>query len=623
MLEPQSRAAFTELLKPPTGFELEYAVGTTFTLDLSTALMAPLSFASHRVTSSDEKLGVLEAVRRASDRIDIFAQAGQLSMGAPSDLVAFLEPMVHPVAIARGLFHPKVWVLKYRSGTQVTHRFLCGSRNLTNDRSWDAIICLDERRPEVEPTEDRFERNEPLVSFVRTLPGFAVHPLEETRRQRVLSLADGLSAIDWELPEGASSLTFHALGIGLDHISRPDFHGRRSLVVSPFVSEQGLAAMRSGVRERTHLLSRPETLDILAVDTFDDRLQTYVLDDAVSLEASNDGESTEVASDNGSDGPSLNRRAAAERLSGLHAKVVSVDRQYASHLFLGSVNATDAALWSNVEMMVELKGKTGTYGVEAILKALGDLKTEYETHGGAEPDPAEETSRTLDAALRNLAGVKVNIEVAEANPYDLRIWMERDGLERFANARSAGVELRWRLLTRADLGGERLDAGEGDAARVEGIDLVDITPFIVLSGSMTDPRGTQHERRTILLAQLHNDVPNRRDAIIAGKLEDAATFIRFLTLMLELSGVHIEPTGDQHALGFFGSAGGGVGSGGSGLFEALMRAVSSGHEGLAEAKRIIDFVQAQGDERAVLPSGFKDLWEQVWQAHLELRGAES
>ncbi len=105
MLEPQSRAALTEQLKPPIGFELSHAVGTTFTLDLATALAVPLSFASHRLSVQDDTLGVLDAIRRAADRVDVFAQAGEISMGARSDLVAFLEPMVHPVALRRGLFH--------------------------------------------------------------------------------------------------------------------------------------------------------------------------------------------------------------------------------------------------------------------------------------------------------------------------------------------------------------------------------------------------------------------------------------------------------------------------------------------------------------------------------------
>ena len=142
MLEPQTRAALSELLSPPAGFELARAVGTTFTLDLETALSVPLSFASHRISAADGNLGIFDAIRRASDRVDIFPQAGALSMGTRTDLVAFLEPIVHPGAVS-GLFHPKVWFLEYASGDERAYRFLCSSRNLTADRSWDAVVRLD------------------------------------------------------------------------------------------------------------------------------------------------------------------------------------------------------------------------------------------------------------------------------------------------------------------------------------------------------------------------------------------------------------------------------------------------------------------------------------------------
>ena len=78
MLEPQTRAALTDMLHPPTGFTLSHAVATTFTLDLDTALTIPLSFAAHRATANDDPIGILDAVRRAADKVDIFAQAGQI-----------------------------------------------------------------------------------------------------------------------------------------------------------------------------------------------------------------------------------------------------------------------------------------------------------------------------------------------------------------------------------------------------------------------------------------------------------------------------------------------------------------------------------------------------------------
>jgi hypothetical protein len=45
MLRPEERQHLLELLRPPAGCKLDVAVGTTYSLDLISALMLPLSFA--------------------------------------------------------------------------------------------------------------------------------------------------------------------------------------------------------------------------------------------------------------------------------------------------------------------------------------------------------------------------------------------------------------------------------------------------------------------------------------------------------------------------------------------------------------------------------------------------
>lgn len=52
MLSPDGRALLVELLRPPPGTELVRGIATTFTLDLASALAAPLSFATHRLAAN-------------------------------------------------------------------------------------------------------------------------------------------------------------------------------------------------------------------------------------------------------------------------------------------------------------------------------------------------------------------------------------------------------------------------------------------------------------------------------------------------------------------------------------------------------------------------------------------
>jgi hypothetical protein len=85
MLKPDERTHLLELLRPPSGCQLDLAVGTTFSLDLISALMLPLSFAFFDWEQPDgelaaDPLALLEALRRYRDRFTIFCQSGQIRL---------------------------------------------------------------------------------------------------------------------------------------------------------------------------------------------------------------------------------------------------------------------------------------------------------------------------------------------------------------------------------------------------------------------------------------------------------------------------------------------------------------------------------------------------------------
>src|ERR1700691_1989093 len=105
MLRPDERIHLLELLRPPAGCELDCAVGTTFSLDLISALVLPLSFAFFDWEDTDgrisaDPLALLEALRRYGERFTIFCQSGQIRL--PDDyppLVTFLEPSIYDVEV--------------------------------------------------------------------------------------------------------------------------------------------------------------------------------------------------------------------------------------------------------------------------------------------------------------------------------------------------------------------------------------------------------------------------------------------------------------------------------------------------------------------------------------------
>ena len=45
MLDPHDRVLFSEALQSPDGYQLSWAIGTSYTLDLVAAMAAPLAFA--------------------------------------------------------------------------------------------------------------------------------------------------------------------------------------------------------------------------------------------------------------------------------------------------------------------------------------------------------------------------------------------------------------------------------------------------------------------------------------------------------------------------------------------------------------------------------------------------
>ncbi|GAA1210866.1 phospholipase D family protein [Rhodoglobus aureus] len=581
MLEPDSRAALTEQLRPPSGYELVHAVGTTFTLDLTSALAVPLSFAGHQVRESDDPIAILDAVRRASDRIDIFAQAGHIVVPRQaSDLVAFLEPMVHPVALRRpgALFHPKVWILEYARGQHRSYRMLCSSRNITSDRSWDLVVRLDGN----EGDETR-EQNEPLSDLVRTLPSLAVTPLAPERRERIEGLAERISNVSWELPADIRELNFHALGIG-----RPltiDFAGQRHLVISPFLSDDGLANITASRKEKVKVISRAESFDRLKPETLK-FIEPHVLDDAVR-------DSDEIEED---------------PLIGLHAKAYFLDRFTGSRAIIGSANATQAAFGGNVEFLIEMVGPKPRVGVRAVFgedSELRKLTIPYETSGGVQETETEKADRALDDAIRSLATIRLRntVRLEETDKYSIDV-------EAVTTAKTiAEIETEVQLLTRPG-NSHSLPLQGGPPVVFTGLDLTEITPFVIIHA--VDARGER--RSTVVNAELIGDVAHRRDAVLARQIDTPEKFLRFLQLMLSLGG----SASAQFSLGNSGGFGS-WSSDGAGVFETLVRSLAVNPEGLDDLARLVERMRGEASAGS-LPTGFDEVWEPVWRARLAQKG---
>ena len=119
MLNPNSdRLDYGQLLAPPTGYHLDFAVGTTYSLDLDALVGASLALGLGVETDSDlmnNPVCLLEALRSINDKLVLFCEDGQIHLpGKVTPLYILLERSVFAVKTSKRRentqypsFHPK------------------------------------------------------------------------------------------------------------------------------------------------------------------------------------------------------------------------------------------------------------------------------------------------------------------------------------------------------------------------------------------------------------------------------------------------------------------------------------------------------------------------------------
>lgn len=586
MLAPDSRLLLLDQLAPPPGLRFDAAVATTFTLDLTATLLPALAFTGfHLAEGTSDPIATLESVRNTADLIDVFCQAGAIDVPerAP-DLLAFVEPMVHPVRPPQGgLFHPKLWFVRYVGDSGApSFRLLVLTRNLTMDSSWDLAVRLDSARLTDEPQS----RSAALRDLIGSLAARSTQPLAADRVDRIAGLSDQAGRVEWELPEGVDDLDLHLLEPGRD--TSVDFAGARHLIVSPFVDDAGLRHIRG--RGPLQILSRAEELEKLATATLE-RLDARVLDDLAVVQ-----------------------RAEGSRLGGqLHAKmyVVEQSREWSrSHVFIGSANATGAAFAVNTEVLVELRGHKKRLGIDQFLGGDGTftgVTQPFQATGELADADEDPTQRELQNAVRRVATMPYAVQVLTApdrtgGTYDLRLTSERPfSLEEGWTATAE-------LLTLTDYAANVAPNRALDAV-VPSVATADITPFVVIR--VESPSGSRTS--TVVVAELIDAPADRLDVVLARQIDTPEKFLRFLFFLLSLGNPSaLAALAASTAAG--GAGGSPFGTGGSGILEMVLGALATRPAALADLDSLVRRLGATEQGRASLPEGFDEFWAAVRQA---------
>lgn len=600
-------------LRPPEGYELGVGIGTTFSLDLQALLFAPLAFTMFDRAEADsdrdrEPMALVESLRRYASRLAVFCQAGHMDLPRRNQkLLSALEESVVQVSAPRsgGLFHPKVWVLRFvprgKEAGGVRYRVLVLSRNLTLSKSWDAMVSLN---GDLMDRQKAFAGNHPLGDFIEALPAMSHYPLPERIQRDVALVQSEIRRVEFEYPPGVDGMAFWPLGLPGKRLNPFQDLADRTLLVSPFVGEDWINS-RIGAASGSILISREEELLKLSHSLIS-KLECYYIG-VPDLPPDPDEDQSQ--------------EAFGERpeLSGLHAKVFVVDDGWNAHAFLGSANATDGAYKLNVEFMIELIGKKSALGVKTFFDpqnekgGLGPLLLRYQpAPDQGRPDPMEEIRRLSEALKIQIADTGLTGRVTQSalgeDSYSLSI-DSRPGIRPLPE--NVAVYL-WPVTLGEGRGVQLKTSEESIHIEFGELSLLQLTAFFAVKVLLKDRPDVQPIQFALLIP-VEGLPPTRQEALLRSMLSDSNSVTRYLAMLLAPE--------DGLSLGMPMGVIQGPAEGGSwkvqeaGLFEALLAALHSDPQQLRYIDRFVqDFRVDPKNGQDFLPKGFLEIWAAVKEA---------
>ncbi len=386
MLNPNDdRLDYGQVLAPPDNYTLDFAVGTTYSLDLDALIGACIALGLSEETDSDllkNPICLLETLRTTSDKVALFCEGGQIhTPNNVTPLYILLENMVFQVNTAKhkGIakypsFHPKFWLLRYiDENNNPLYRVVVLSRNLTFDRSWDVTFCMDgtvNGRKTLKTT--------PIIDFLSYLTNHLPSDENAKEKQKKVRLLQkelpyvhfALDSKEFEdfafLPVGikyANGKLYNTEAAPFYPLFQDTFH--ELLIMSPFLTSSVIKDFNDRNTYISHtdymLITRAMSLPKLKKDDCSN-FRIFTMKDAVV-----DGESA------------ISEEETQIQKQDIHAKIFMVRKNSDSYLYLGSLNSSYNAINGNVEFMIMLKSKNRWLNLSKLSASL---------FGGAEDSSA-------------------------------------------------------------------------------------------------------------------------------------------------------------------------------------------------------------------------------------------
>ena len=410
MLNPNNdRLDYGQVLAPPVNYKLDFAIGTTYSLDLDALVGACIALGLAEETDSDlmkNPVCLLEALRATGDKVALFCEGGQIHLpGNVTSLYILLEKMVFPVTTAKrkGVakypsFHPKFWLIRYvDEKNNYLYRAVVLSRNLTFDRSWDVTFCMDGKKTSAETV-----KNNPVGDFI----SYLIKQLPETdyaaeKQKKMKSVIRELKNVEFSLDSKEfTDFDFIPFGIGNQYGSdqkplytllEDSFH--EAFIMSPFLSSGVIKNFNERSKWMEHaeyvLITRASELGKLKPSDCSN-FEIYTMKDAVV-----DGEGL------------ISEETSDIQKQDIHAKIYMLRKGSDSSLYLGSLNASHNALHGNVEFMIKLHSKNRYLNLTKMKESLfgtdeSESPFQLAQFNNKQIDEVEEKANLLDGVIKDI-----------------------------------------------------------------------------------------------------------------------------------------------------------------------------------------------------------------------------
>lgn len=593
MLNPTNdRLDYGQLIAPPIDYKLDFAIGTTYSLDLDALVGACIALGLAAETDSDlmkNPVCLLEALRSTGDRIALFCEGGQIHLPSNvTSLYILLEKMVFPVTTSskRGIaqypsFHPKFWLIKYvNNKDEALYRVVVLSRNLTFDRSWDISFCMDGKKSARETN-----KNTPISDFI----SYLIKQLSNTenadeKQKKMRSVIKELRHVEFSLdskefydfdfiPVGISN-KYNSEQESLYNLLNDSFH--EVMIMSPFLSKSVIKDFNDRNKYIEHsehvLITRASELGKLKPGDCSN-FEIYTMKDAVI-----DGESL------------ISEENISTQKQDIHAKIYMIMKYPNTYLYLGSLNASHNALNGNIEFMVKLHSKNRYLNLSKLKDSLfgsdeAECPFQIATLMNAQEDNSEKQDQMLDSIIKEINRLASSAIIKEnGDLFDINLSFEP-------------YKKNYDITVSPLLSNKTAPLSEN--ITFSSMELTHLSEFYNVSVS----DGKQTVSRVIIIPT-ENMPSDREKAVVSSVVHDNSCFYRYIAFLL----------GDNTVISALESNEGDIESNGTrntnkviqppALYEKMLRTAATAPERFKEIEYLIKTVSADG----VIPEGFEELY---------------